>query len=175
MTFRKHNKQTLQKRLEDFTENGRRLPNTHNTKLQLIRVGLLANRCAICSLSSWQGKPISLHLDHIDGNPTNNLISNLRILCPNCHSQTDTYCGRNATRSKVKNTCLDCHTVLSTTWGQRCLKCHTKHRDNKTKIEWPSNLRELVENRTSMEALATDLGVSSNAIRKRCRKLGIEY
>ncbi len=51
--------------------------------------------CECCKLFEWLGKPISLHLDHIDGDNTNNLLSNLRWLCPNCHSQTETYCGKN--------------------------------------------------------------------------------
>lgn len=56
-------------------------------------------KCNICNLSNWNGKDIALHIDHIDGNSDNNFPSNLRFLCPNCHSQTETYCGRN-----VKNT-----------------------------------------------------------------------
>ncbi|NDD54678.1 HNH endonuclease [bacterium] len=52
-------------------------------------------RCEHCNISDWQNKAISLHVDHIDGNADNNLPSNLRLLCPNCHSQTDTFCSRN--------------------------------------------------------------------------------
>jgi 5-methylcytosine-specific restriction endonuclease McrA len=49
-------------------------------------------KCSICNLDSWLGKPINLHLDHIDGNKSNEVRSNLRMICPNCHSQTETYC-----------------------------------------------------------------------------------
>ena len=52
-------------------------------------------RCLLCGLSEWMGRPIGLQLDHEDGDETNNSRSNLRGLCPNCHSQTVTYCGRN--------------------------------------------------------------------------------
>jgi hypothetical protein len=52
------------------------------------------HRCEICGLDTWLDKPIALEVDHIDGNPDNNIEENLRFLCPNCHAQTDTYKGR---------------------------------------------------------------------------------
>lgn len=55
------------------------------------------NRCAWCDLDSWLGKPITLELDHVDGDRTNNERSNLRALCPNCHSQTPTWKGKKNT------------------------------------------------------------------------------
>lgn len=52
-------------------------------------------QCSICGNGdSWMGKPLTIQLDHVDGNNTNNQLSNLRLLCPNCHSQTETYCRR---------------------------------------------------------------------------------
>lgn len=51
--------------------------------------------CEECSLVEWNGVKLSLELDHVDGNANNNLPSNLRILCPNCHSITPTWKGRN--------------------------------------------------------------------------------
>jgi len=50
------------------------------------------NKCVECGQeNSWNNKPLMLQLDHIDGDSDNSLISNLRLLCPNCHTQTETY------------------------------------------------------------------------------------
>lgn len=51
--------------------------------------------CEVCGISEWNGQAIKLECDHIDGNPRNNVIDNLRLICPNCHSQTDTYKAKN--------------------------------------------------------------------------------
>ena len=72
---------------------------THELRLRLLREGVFAHECACCDNSGWQGAPIPLELDHIDGDRTNNALGNLRLLCPNCHAQTATYRGRNVGRA----------------------------------------------------------------------------
>ena len=53
------------------------------------------HECTVCGLSVWMGRPITLEVDHIDGDWSNNNVDNLRSICPNCHSQTSTYKGAN--------------------------------------------------------------------------------
>jgi hypothetical protein len=77
-------------------------------RIRLVEAGLLVNICQICSLGPiWNGKPLVLQLDHIDGVHTNNKLDNLRILCPNCHTQTDTWGGTNP-QSKLDRACPKC-------------------------------------------------------------------
>lgn len=68
---------------------------SHKLKGRLIRSGVKENRCEICGLNSWLENPLSLELDHVNGVNTDNRLCNLRILCPNCHSQTETFRARN--------------------------------------------------------------------------------
>ena len=71
-------------------------------KRRLIREGILAEECVGCGTGpEWNGKPLTLALDHINGVNNDNRLENLRLLCPNCHSQTDTFAGRNVKRQET--------------------------------------------------------------------------
>ena len=69
--------------------------NIARLKERLVREGRLEYKCIKCGISEWMGLPLSLHLDHKNGRNNDHRIENLRFLCPNCHSQTDTYAGKN--------------------------------------------------------------------------------
>jgi hypothetical protein len=72
-------------------------PQYQSNKLRkrLLKDGLKQNKCEICELEMWLDKPLKLELHHIDGNRHNNSIENIQLLCPNCHSYTDNYKGKN--------------------------------------------------------------------------------
>jgi 5-methylcytosine-specific restriction endonuclease McrA len=73
-------------------------------KQRIIKNKLLKYECQKCNLKDvWQGEEISLQLDHINGVNDDNRLENLRFLCPNCHSQTNSYGGKNNKKNKVKN------------------------------------------------------------------------
>lgn len=65
-----------------------------NLKRRLLEAGLIENKCRACGIDEWLGKPLVLHLDHVNGDPTDHRRSNLQMLCPNCHSQTTTYANK---------------------------------------------------------------------------------
>lgn len=68
---------------------------TYSVRTRLLRDGIKAYRCEVCGLTDWRGASIPLELDHVNGVNDDHRLENLRLICPNCHSQTATYRGRN--------------------------------------------------------------------------------
>lgn len=68
---------------------------TFKLKNRLIKENVKENKCEVCGIKDWNGKQLIMQLDHIDGDPHNHKLENLRLICPNCHCQTETWCGKN--------------------------------------------------------------------------------
>ena len=115
------------------------------------------------------GKPIVLQLHHKDGNNQNNSLDNLMILCPNCHSQTDNYCG-SANNNIEKKHCPICgKEILKNSNYCNIFAAQNKRKFDITKEQLEKDLKEL----GTKVAVANKYGVSEAAIRKRMKKLGI--
>lgn len=99
-------------------------------KRYLITNKIVENKCSICNLPPvWNNKPLTFHLDHINGDHFDNRVENLRLLCPNCHTQTDTYTGKNLAKYIAK-TCIDCSSKLKrNNITGKCAKCINKDKD----------------------------------------------
>lgn len=141
--------------------------NTTNLKERLLKEGLLQYHCAICGISEWQGKTLSLQLDHINGNHTDNRIENLRLLCPNCHSQTHTYAGKNAIKYiKSIQYCSECGKELKYSTSGLCAECSAKQ--NRV-VERPdrNTFKQLIRT-IPFTTLGLQFGVSDKAISKWC-------
>jgi Zn finger protein HypA/HybF involved in hydrogenase expression len=75
---------------------------TNKLRIRLIKEDVKSEKCEVCGIDEWLGQKISLELDHIDGDKHNHKYDNLRIVCPNCHSQTSTYRGKNIGANRQK-------------------------------------------------------------------------
>ncbi len=132
-------------------------------KKRLLKENLLENKCSMCGIGpEWNERVLVLQLDHINGDSTDNRIENLRIVCPNCHTQTDTYAGRSNKRNIVKK-CESCSSPISQT-ARLCMRCAgiTK---TKPKITWPTPeiIQGMIKKMGYRQAART-LGVSHTAM-----------
>lgn len=145
----------------------------YKLKQKLLEDGLKENKCERCGISEWQGKPIVCQLHHIDGDETNNELDNLQMLCPNCHSQTDNYCGNSNKTEKSRMYCLDCGKEIRYSKSGYCVSCTAKHRVNFNWEDEIENLKTFVSDGLSNLIIGSKYGVSEATIRKYRKKFNI--
>lgn len=131
-------------------------------KRYILKYDFMPYECDCGLKNEWKNKKLSLQLEHKDGNGKNNTFENLKWLCPNCHSQTETFAGRSLRKLKPVKA-----SILNPNWR------HQSRLKNR-KVERPSK-EELFKltNTLPMIRIGKMFGVSDNAIRKWCKSYQI--
>jgi len=152
---------------------------SNKLRQRLIQDGIKTHKCESCLLTEWLGEPIPLELDHIDGDHFNNVLENLRVLCPNCHAKTPTYRGKNkknksseTSKTKIERiktkkiyNCSSCGVELKTNCKTGvCLSCHSISQRKVSRPPKDQLIKEVEE--SSYLAVGKKYGVSDNSIRK---------
>lgn len=158
------------------------------------------NTCKSCGLNEWKGIKIPIEVNHIDGNNTNHLKKNLECLCPNCHSITKNWRGRNKTqkRFKISNKKI-LEILLINDWNMRKTlievgltpkggnynRCHQIKREYeefgfmitelKLTPEFTKKEFEVIFNKfETYKEIAEFIGLSLNSIKRRCNEFNLK-
>lgn len=150
---------------EFFSEaNGKR---RNDVKDYILRHNLLPYKCSNCGNDgNWMGQKMSLQLHHIDGNPSNNQLENLTLLCPNCHAITENYGNGHAKKEPpIIKYCANCGNII----GQNAILCRKCNIQSQRKFEISrEELKELIK-KYSWREIGRMYNVSDTSIKKRCR------
>jgi len=140
-------------------------------KIKLLKNGILKNECQICGqLGEWNGKSLKMILDHINGISNDHRIENLRMVCPNCNSQLETFAGK---KNKKTHLCRNCGEEKKTKKSVLCINCSNREKSTIVKNELlKKELQELVKV-IPISQIAKKYNVSDTSIRKWCKKLNI--
>lgn len=157
---------------EKYIGSGRKIKSAKLLE-KLVRENKKTFQCENCGITDWNSKAIVFHLHHRDGNPNNNTLDNLQVLCPNCHSQTNNYKGKANSRLKQTFYCRECGKEVRSK-ACRCRVCASKYRKAHVFISKEQLESDLLEYNHNLCAIARKYGVSDNAIRKKCIRYNIE-
>ena len=170
-TFRTKAVTSKKKSAIEYLKTGSKIQ-TSKLKEKLFKEGLKENRCEICGADTWLGKRLICQLHHINGDNTDNRLENLQILCPNCHSQTDNYCGQANRTEKEKHYCEICGRELKWKHSRLCPQCAARNR-GKINIEKEEFIAVLKKHNGNRLQAAKELNVSETTVRKYCKKFGL--
>jgi hypothetical protein len=147
---------------------------TSHVKERIVEEGLLEYKCSICDNNGkWLGNPITLQIDHINGDCCDHRIENLRFLCPNCHVQTETWGAKNVKQPSIlQKRCCDCKMTIYSK-SSRCNSCRGK-KDRKFEITKDELEDLLLKQNKSYVEIGKRYNVNGNSIKKRAKKLGID-
>lgn len=177
-------------KLEEILIENSTYTNLSYLKERLVKAKILKYECEICKIINWNNKALTLELDHKNGNNLDHRLENIRLLCPNCHSQTNNFRGKKETKSacsemrkersksiknrskhiKKKNSsyenyCLNCSkNCLNKFCSQMCYK-----EDLRKKIPNIDELLDKFKQHKSFLRVSKEYNVSDNAVRKWCK------
>jgi len=146
---------------------------SNELKKRLIKEGLKQSKCEVCNLFQWQGKNIPLELHHINHNPKDNTLINLKIVCANCHYNEHNVNilekksirknkAKQKRKNKAKNKCLICENpAINKYCSYTCMYKGLEKVDKPSQEELEKLTREI-----GFSATGRKFGVSDNTIRK---------
>lgn len=143
--------------------------------------GYKENRCEICGITEWNGKPITLQVHHINGNRNDDRLENLQLLCPNCHSQTDNFCSHTKKYAKhIIKICECCGVEFEASYKEQKLcsvRCREEFAKLNKKIAVDKNtfIQDLKSVDCVMNRLAAKYVVSFATIQKYCKKFNLPW
>lgn len=161
---------------------------SHSLKLRLFESGLKEEKCEVCGIKTWQDKPITLELHHVNGDHYDNRLENLQILCPNCHSQTKNFRGKGSVRKEIPKLmkpvkegkiCPICNKEFIPQKSKNIFcsrECYNKSLLNITTISiTKENIQEVIDKYNTITDLAKHFNVSRPTMRKYLDEYNLLY